>query len=89
MNLNKHREFFDPEQFDDAIHIIGCGAVGSTIAEQLARLGAIPSVFEISEPIMFGFPVVLNPTLSIPFILIPSFIFYFVIYKLSYLSTVI
>ena len=39
MNLNKHREFFDPEQFNDEIHIIGCGAVGSTIAEQLARLG--------------------------------------------------
>ena len=39
MNLNKHREFFNPDQFDDDIHIIGCGAVGSTIAEQLARLG--------------------------------------------------
>lgn len=39
MNLNKHREFFDPDKFNDSIHIIGCGAVGSTIAEQLARLG--------------------------------------------------
>lgn len=39
MNLNKHREFFDPDNFNDEIHIIGCGAVGSTIAEQLARLG--------------------------------------------------
>lgn len=39
MNLNKHREFFDPDTFEDNIHIIGCGAVGSTIAEQLARLG--------------------------------------------------
>ena len=39
MNLNKHREFFDPDKFNDEIHIIGCGAVGSTIAEQLARLG--------------------------------------------------
>lgn len=39
MNLNKHREFFDPEELDDEIHIIGCGAVGSTIAENLARLG--------------------------------------------------
>lgn len=39
MNLNKHREFFDPDKFTDDIHIIGCGAVGSTIAEQLARLG--------------------------------------------------
>ena len=39
MNLNKHREFFNPDDFNDDIHIIGCGAVGSTIAEQLARLG--------------------------------------------------
>lgn len=39
MNLNKHREFFDPDNFNDEIHIIGCGAIGSTIAEQLARLG--------------------------------------------------
>lgn len=39
MNLNKHLEFFDPNELNDDIHIIGCGAVGSTIAEQLARLG--------------------------------------------------
>jgi molybdopterin/thiamine biosynthesis adenylyltransferase len=39
MNLNKHREFFNPDEFKDNIHIIGCGAVGSTIAEQIARLG--------------------------------------------------
>lgn len=39
MNLNKHQEFFDPTTLRDEIHIIGCGAVGSTIAEQLARLG--------------------------------------------------
>lgn len=39
MNLSKHREFFNPDNFIDEIHIIGCGAVGSTIAEQLARIG--------------------------------------------------
>lgn len=39
MDLNKHREFFNPDAFNKPIHIIGCGAVGSTIAEQLARLG--------------------------------------------------
>jgi len=39
MNLNKHREFFNPDDFHGDIHIIGCGAIGSTIAEQLARLG--------------------------------------------------
>lgn len=39
MNLSKHREFFNPDNLTDEIHIIGCGAVGSTIAEQLARIG--------------------------------------------------
>lgn len=39
MNLSKHREFFNPDEFTDEVHIIGCGAVGSTIAEQMARLG--------------------------------------------------
>lgn len=39
MNLNKHREFFNPTQVTDEIHIIGCGAIGSTVAEMLTRLG--------------------------------------------------
>lgn len=39
MNLNKHIEFFDPVNIKDPIHIIGVGAIGSTVAEMLARLG--------------------------------------------------
>ena len=39
MNLNKHLEFFDPFNIKDEIHIVGVGAVGSRIAEQLVRLG--------------------------------------------------
>lgn len=39
MNLNKSYEFFQPEMCKERIHIIGCGAVGSTIAENLVRLG--------------------------------------------------
>jgi len=39
MNLNKSREYFDPSKFKDEIHIIGCGAIGSAVAELLARLG--------------------------------------------------
>lgn len=40
MNLNKSREFFDPEFVSkEDIHILGCGAVGSTIAENLTRMG--------------------------------------------------
>lgn len=39
MNLKKSYEFFQPEKDDTRIHIIGCGSVGSTIAENLARCG--------------------------------------------------
>lgn len=39
MNLNKLGTFFDPINLNDAIHIIGCGAIGSHIAEMLTRMG--------------------------------------------------
>lgn len=34
----------------------------------MAKLGFFPSLFGISEPIVFGLPLVLNPTFAIPFI---------------------
>lgn len=37
----------------------------------LGKVGILPSVFGISEPIMFGFPIVLNPILAVPFIVVP------------------
>lgn len=39
MDLSKSYEFFQPEKDDTRIHIVGCGSVGSTIAENLARCG--------------------------------------------------
>ena len=39
MNLSKSFEFFDPLDCKERIHIIGCGSVGSTVAELLARFG--------------------------------------------------
>lgn len=39
MDLSKSYEFFQPEKDDARIHIIGCGSVGSTLAENLARCG--------------------------------------------------
>lgn len=38
MDLNKHLEFFDPTSIG-SVHIIGCGAIGSNVAEMLTRLG--------------------------------------------------
>ena len=39
MDLSKSYEFLKPDMVTDRIHIIGCGAVGSTLAENLARFG--------------------------------------------------
>ena len=39
MDLAKSRDFLDPSEVRERIHIIGCGAVGSTLAENLARFG--------------------------------------------------
>lgn len=37
----------------------------------VGKVGILPSIFGISEPIMFGFPIVLNPIMAIPFITVP------------------
>lgn len=39
MDLSKSLEFFNPMQITDSIHIVGLGAIGSTLAINLARLG--------------------------------------------------
>lgn len=39
IDLSKSYDFFQPEKDDAKIHIVGCGSVGSTIAENLARCG--------------------------------------------------
>lgn len=39
INLDKSYEFFQPEKEKGRIHIIGCGSVGSALAELLARCG--------------------------------------------------
>lgn len=39
MDLTKSQEFFNPVQVNERCHIIGCGSVGSTVAELLTRLG--------------------------------------------------
>ena len=39
LNLSKSYDFFKPEDCKERIHIIGCGSVGSTVAELLTRFG--------------------------------------------------
>jgi len=40
--------------------------------KSLGRLAIATSAFNITEPIMFGFPIILNPLMAIPFILTPG-----------------
>jgi len=37
----------------------------------VAKVSAVPALFNINDPIMFGAPVVMNPTLAVPFVLAP------------------
>lgn len=39
MDLSKSYEFFKPDMLESRVHIIGCGAIGSTVAENLVRFG--------------------------------------------------
>jgi len=43
----------------------------STYAKGLGKTALAPAIFNINEPIIFGAPIVLNPTLMIPFIVSP------------------
>ena len=53
MDLNKSREFFDPSKVTEKCHIIGCGSIGSNVAELLVRYGVEDLVlwdFDTVEP---------------------------------------
>lgn len=73
----------------------GCGASFSLIIalflfgrkknlKQVAKLSLIPAVFNVNETLVFGIPIVLNPTFLIPFMLVPI-----VNLLLSYLATIV
>lgn len=66
--------------YDNFANIGGCGAtIGLIIAiflfakskqlRSLGKLAIVPAIFNISEPIIFGAPIVMNPIMMIPFIL--------------------
>lgn len=39
MDLSKSYEYFQPDAVREPLNIVGCGSVGATVAEHLARLG--------------------------------------------------
>ncbi len=40
--------------------------------KQLGKLSLVPGIFGINEPIIFGLPIILNPIMAIPFIIVPQ-----------------
>lgn len=53
MDLSKSYDYFQPEKVDCRIHIVGCGSVGATVAENLARCGITKFTlwdFDVVEP---------------------------------------
>lgn len=73
-------EFIYTEPFRAFFMILG--GAGATLAlnilllrskskqlKTLGKLAIVPSLFNINEPLIFGTPLVLNPTLAIPFVL--------------------
>lgn len=63
---------------------VNVGGTGATLAlvllmlrskskayKQLGKLSAPGALFEINEPVIFGFPVVMNPLMMLPFIIVP------------------
>jgi len=80
--------------FDAYVHLGGAGATLALIVaiyigskkrkeyREVAKLCTGPALFQINEPIMFGIPIVLNPLLFIPYIIIPG-----VLTLISYLAT--
>lgn len=40
---------------------------------QVAKIGGVPALFNISEPLIFGLPITFNPILAIPYIIVPIF----------------
>ncbi|KHD15398.1 PTS sugar transporter subunit IIC [Clostridium butyricum] len=68
--------------YDNFINLAGSGqTLGLTMAmlflaksaqyKQLGRLAITPNLFNINEPILFGTPIVLNPIMGVPFIIVP------------------
>lgn len=71
------------KQFQDLFATYGGG--GSTLSlliavllfckskrvTELAKLSIVPGIFGINEPVIFGLPIVLNPIIAIPFIILP------------------
>lgn len=79
-------EIFTKQFFDVFVLMGGCGTAICLLLSvlifskrrrngRISKLAAIPMLFNINELMIFGYPVIYNPTLLLPFILTPLFSF--------------
>ncbi|MBA2795638.1 PTS sugar transporter subunit IIC [Streptococcus porcinus] len=71
------------QQFLDSFLILSgsgitCGLVIAMIVaskskqyKALGKVAAFPALFNVNEPVVFGFPIVMNPVMFLPFVLVP------------------
>lgn len=43
----------------------------SSQMKSITKLATVPGIFNINEPVIFGLPIVFNPYLLVPFVLVP------------------
>lgn len=93
LNLAAGAHIVTRQFYDNFINLAGSGeTLGLTLMmfliaksaqyKQLGKLAIVPNVFNINEPVLFGTPIVLNPIMAVPFIIIPpinALILYFTI----------
>ncbi len=63
----------------------------TTNSKRLSRMAVAPSLFNISELMVFGFPVICNPYLIAPFVIVPEicYSFTYLMAKINFLPPVI
>jgi PTS system cellobiose-specific IIC component len=94
-NLNGAHHILTQPFYENGVWIGGSGATlpvvvymlvfaKSKLLKQIGRIGIVPGLFNINEPVTFGLPVVLNPFLMIPYIAAPT-----VVMTLQYIGTAI
>ncbi|CAI2476643.1 PTS sugar transporter subunit IIC [Serratia ficaria] len=85
-------------------HYLLIGGVGSTLPlaflllrsravhlRAIGKMGVVPSIFNINEPILFGAPIIMNPVFFLPFILVPMInaTFAYIATKLGWIAQVV
>lgn len=101
-SVNVPTEIFTRQFMEVFVFMGGCGTAICLLlaillfskrrsARQLSKLAALPMIFNINELMIFGLPVILNPIMLIPFIVVPvvSFLITYLAMRTGFVPLVI